>query len=314
MVVMRDTIRNRAILWFSLTISLILFCMFYSSVSAATEGEVRIFGATGSEQVFTAPVKGYYELETWGSQGGGNGGYGAYTTGVVFLEAGQKLYVNVGTQGLGYGQWAGGYNGGGMSGTGGGQWSYGGGGATHIAKTSGVLSSLNTNRSSILLVAAGGGGGGGSTPTCPSSQAANCPGGHGGGVAGVTGWDTVNASYSHFSGTGATLTGPGHSANSGANCGRGSFGQGGTFCNTSYGGAGGGGGFYGGGGSNRGHGTGGGGSSYMSEELLSYGGVTKATYCYACTVSNAVGTRTISVKAFNTNAITGTPKAGAGYA
>ena len=115
-VVMRDTMRNRAIFLFQLTISLILFCLCNSVVSAAVEGEVTNFSATGSEQVFTAPVKGYYVLETWGAQGGGNGGYGAYSTGVVLLEANQKLYVNVGTQGLGYNQWTGGYNGGGTSG------------------------------------------------------------------------------------------------------------------------------------------------------------------------------------------------------
>ena len=59
-VVMRDTMRNRAIFLFQLTISLILFCLCNSVVSAAVEGEVTNFSATGSEQVFTAPVKGYY--------------------------------------------------------------------------------------------------------------------------------------------------------------------------------------------------------------------------------------------------------------
>ena len=49
---------------------------------------------TGNIETFIAPANGYYRLETWGSQGGGNGGFGAYSTGVVYLKEGTKLNEN----------------------------------------------------------------------------------------------------------------------------------------------------------------------------------------------------------------------------
>ena len=64
------------------------------------------FDYTGSEQTFTVPVSGTYKLETWGAQGGaGNqlenypGGYGGYSVGLLNLEAGNNLYIYVGSQG-----------------------------------------------------------------------------------------------------------------------------------------------------------------------------------------------------------------------
>ena len=70
------------------------------------------FGYTGQVQEWTAPVPGVYSLETWGAQGGdaeddinnlyARGGYGAYAYGEMFLNAGDKLYINVGGQN-GYG-------------------------------------------------------------------------------------------------------------------------------------------------------------------------------------------------------------------
>ena len=61
---------------------------------------VEEFAYTGSEQTFTALETGYYKLEAWGAQGGGQGnflgGYGGYSVGMVFLTKGQKLYINVG--------------------------------------------------------------------------------------------------------------------------------------------------------------------------------------------------------------------------
>jgi len=65
---------------------------------------------TGEIQTFTAPQTGIYSLETWGAQGGNatdgtliaRGGYGAYAYGEVYLQEGDKLYINVGGQN-GYG-------------------------------------------------------------------------------------------------------------------------------------------------------------------------------------------------------------------
>ena len=39
---------------------------------------------------------GWYRIELWGTQGGGNGGYGAYTSGIIKLNEGDKIYFYVG--------------------------------------------------------------------------------------------------------------------------------------------------------------------------------------------------------------------------
>ena len=121
------------------------------------------------EQTFTAPVTGYYKLEAWGGQGGNVsttdfGGYGGYSTGVVYLEKGETIYINVGGAGsvtTAQSALAGGYNGGGNAfGASNGKKVGSGGGATHIATVSGLLSTLSTNQQAILIVAGAGGGGG----------------------------------------------------------------------------------------------------------------------------------------------------------
>ena len=61
-------------------------------------------GSDGSVQEFTAPVSGKYVLEVWGAQGGTAsstyiGGYGGYSTGIVSLTKGEKLYIVVGGKG-----------------------------------------------------------------------------------------------------------------------------------------------------------------------------------------------------------------------
>ncbi len=135
-----------------------------------TDGKYT-FDYTGSEQVWSVPVNGYYLIEAWGASGGSStnsgvtnvGGYGGYSQGVVKLTSNQTLYVNVGGEGVsGTTSTAGngGYNGGG-NGTKG---TYsnviraggGGGGATHVALTSGTLSTLSGSVSKILIVAGGG--------------------------------------------------------------------------------------------------------------------------------------------------------------
>ena len=111
---------------------------------------------TSGEQTYTVPTTGTYKLEVWGAQGGENGGYGGYSTGKVNLTSGEKIYINIG--GLGVSKDSGSaYNGGGR-----GYATYAtcgsGGGATHIAKVSGLLSTLSSKTSNILIVAGGGGG------------------------------------------------------------------------------------------------------------------------------------------------------------
>lgn len=181
------------------------------------------FNYTGGMQQVTVPA-GIYTLEVWGAQGGAGGGLGGYSKGTVTLTSATTLYIGVGGQG---GSNYGGFNGGGSG-------REGGGGATHIATASGVLSGLAGNTSSVLLVAGGGGA------TAPAA------GGAGGGAnqPGTAGTDRCGTP-----GQGGTLTSGG---SGGSNHGySGSFGQGGSAGGCSYssnGSAGGGGGYYGGGG------------------------------------------------------------------
>ena len=267
--------------------------------------KVKNFAYTGGEQTFTAPVSGYYKIETWGAQGGSSGGFGAYATGVVYLDKDQTIYINVGENPRN--RYAGGYNGGGTGGNAGGQAGYGGGGATHIAKIPGVLSSLVSNKASVLIVAAGGG------------NTAQPYGSQGGGIQGKNGYDTYpqTQGYNGYSGSGATQTAGGHSIKGASGCGVGSFGRGGDYCyyNDKIGGHGGGGGWFGGGGSNRSHGGAGGGSSYIgSSSLISYKEFTKAMYCVDCTTSNVANTKTISVSSASETPLENTPKKGHGHA
>ena len=133
------------------------------------------FAYTGGEQKFTVPTNGVYKLETWGAQGGNNdgsmkfdGAAGGYSVGLIKLTTNNTLYINVGGQGQPGNKngsstlfgGAGGYNGGGTGGLGlsGYASANGGGGATHIATKSGLLSSLENFKDSILIVSGGGGG------------------------------------------------------------------------------------------------------------------------------------------------------------
>ncbi len=153
---------------------------------------------TGDYQEFVAPFTGNYKLEVWGAQGGGAhqkanaelgyGGKGGYSTGTVFLNSGEKLYIYVGGEGT-YCATArcvspGGYNGGGSG--------YkvnssnidlaaSGGGATDIRFIPGVWS----DNSSLLsrLIVAGGGGGGGMDGN--REYAGIERGGDGGGISGI---------------------------------------------------------------------------------------------------------------------------------
>ena len=294
---------------------------------------------TGSEDVYDVLYTGYYKLEVWGAQGGSiknlssqwgtlnfNGGYGGYSVGVVKLTRGQKLYINVGGAGVDkiggtystsavLGSTSGGYNGGGSGGTGYMLGGCGGGGATHIALKSGVLTSFDSNNDGYgskneikdILIIAGGGGG----------AAFNSTSGSGGGYKGGRAASTQNGnSYED----GATQT----SGNT--------FGLGGTGRNATCGGSsacegngGGGGGLYGGVAStytgdysDRG-GTGG--SGYIGNISLS----DKIMYCYSCPEVSDKSLKTVSTmgsskdagicpNGYSADPVSRCAKAGNGYA
>ena len=222
-----------------------------------------MFDYTGGEQVFTSPITGSYKLEVWGAQGGSlsttyYGGYGGYSSGKINIKNSEKIYINIGGQGSDYSLdklAPGGYNGGGYGGVPNTTYSdrqggCGGGGATHIAITSGLLSSFENKKEGILIVAGGGGGG----------ASADIMGSDGGGYKGNDGG--YSSLFPTYHGTGGTQTIGGFDFTINSNYG--TFGQGSGFSdNVKYGGNGGGGGFYGGGGTNRGHSGGGGGSGYI---------------------------------------------------
>ena len=242
---------------------------------------------TAGEQTFTVPTTGTYKLEAWGGQGGGtSGGYGAYSTGVVNLTVGDILYLNIGGQAVNA---TGGYNGGGTANTN----DYGGGGATHIATVSGLLSTLSSKTSNILIVAGGGGG-----------QGKSGDGGSGGGINGVKGFKGT----ADKGGGGGTQT-AGGSCYESSWCNNGSFGIGGDYKQGNNGGAGGGG-YYGGGSSTNGgdYGGGGGGSGYIGNSLLT----DKYMYCYNCTTSDEESTKTYTTTNLSDTPTTDYAKSGAG--
>ena len=237
------------------------------------------------EHTYTVPYNGTYKLETWGAQGGQYSttqiGYGSYSTGVVSLKKGDILYLNVGGQGVSSNAEStfttGGYNGGGNA-----NYSAGtGGGATHIATKTGLLSSLSSSLSSILIVSGGGGGTG--------VYNANEIGGSGGGIQGNTGGH--NSSSFQGGGGGGTQT-SGGTLGSGSVAGTvGQFGlggQGGYEASFEHGAGGGGGGLYGGAGGSARNGGGGGGSGYIGNSQLT----DKYMYCYNCSTSDAADTKT----------------------
>ena len=51
---------------------------------------------TPQEYVVPEGEDGWYRIELWGTQGGGDGGYGAYTSGIIKLKEGDTLYFYVG--------------------------------------------------------------------------------------------------------------------------------------------------------------------------------------------------------------------------
>lgn len=249
-------------------------------INESTSEAASVLFTTVGKNEYIVPSDGSYKIEVWGAQGGGNGGYGGYSTGTLNLNSGDTLYVNVGGQGK---LNAGGSNGGGAGQVVAGTVSpagYGGGGATHIASSSGMLK--NVNSSNIYIVAGGGGGG---------SEAA-VQGGHAGGFKG-------NDSPSGcFVATGGTQTAGGTAGDTDAT--DGGYGYGGSAAygdeSNNYGAGGGGGGYYGGGGNSYYYdnpdcsSSGAGGSGYIGNGLLT----DKMMYCYNCETSSSADTLTYS--------------------
>ena len=274
------------------------------------DGTTWNFDYTGGEQTFTLPCDGEYKLETWGAQGGnGNstyiGGYGGYSTGIIAAQDDNKFFINVGGKGITGKFAAGGYNGGGNSGnyetTAG-----SGGGATHIAVESGLLSTLEDKKESILLVS--GAGGGGSIYAVESNYGY---GGKGGGYIGGNGTSNKSDDYRGIGGTqnkgGITVA----LATQGTIF-QGSFGQGGS--QLASGGlrvsGGGGSGFYGGSFAYDYGAGGGGGSGYIGNTLLT----NKVMYCYNCEESAEVSTKTVSTTCTSQTPTENCAKQGNGYA
>ena len=278
-------------------------------IDFVTNGLTKEYDYTGNIEVFTAPTTSEYILEVWGSEGGSYnttyiGGYGGYSTGIVSLTKGEKLYIVVGGKGTNNSTLEtipGGYNGGGTgSGSANLVYSSSGGGATHIGKVSGLLNTLSNNISDIIIVA--GGGGGTSFQTGPYS-------GNGGSGGGYTGNNGTNTQSDYVYGSGGSQTaggssGGGSKVNNEDRGLKGSFGQGGNGQHYSGGG---GGGFYGGGASNQA--GAGGGSGYIGNSLLS----NKVMYCYKCTASSSENTKTISTDNVSSTPISNYAKKGNGY-
>lgn len=99
----------------------------------------RSFAYTGKEQTYVVPYSGLYTLTVNGAQGKGygdySGGYGGNIVGRVWLEKGEKIIYNIGSQD--------GYNGGGSATT------FGNGGG---------CTTVTSDLKGILIVAGGGGG------------------------------------------------------------------------------------------------------------------------------------------------------------
>ena len=275
------------------------------------------FDYIGDEQTFTVPVSGTYKLETWGAQGGNYdntyiGGTGAYASSNLSLLSNTKLYITIGGSGTGgnSGFFKGGYNGGGNG--------YGnyckndytyrygssGGGATHIALKSGLLSLLKDYKEQILMVSGGGGG-------VFNFSRAYGSGASAGGVIGNNS-DWINNGHSYYiKPQGGTQTSGGVSGNSfnGFTEKSSDFGIGGSRNGSDCSdGSGGGSGYYGGGAGMFAPGAGG--SSYIGNSLLT----NKVMYCYDCEESFEESTKTISTTCNEETPTSYCAKKGNGYA
>lgn len=270
----------------TLTSNLTLTAQWYTA--AATN-----FSYNGGIQSWTVPITGLYLLKCYGAAGGrgqdwkngvryNSGGKGGYAYRYVQLSAGQTIYIVCGGAGISEGDSAaGGYNGGGKSGHAGSQAGYpgSGGGATHIATVTGLLSAIS--KSNLIVVAGAGGGGAAYTGETPAPT-----GGDGGGLSGNNG-QGYSIPGAEVWGTGGSQTAAGRTYAG--------FGYGGGAPkgsgNDHYNG-GGGAGLHGGGCGRQSQG-GGGGSSYIGSSTTTYKG---ATYTNGTTAGQNSGNGSASVQ------------------
>ena len=287
------------------------------------------FKYTGKVQNFTAPKSGVYLLEAWGAQGGNvtseywhesfSGGYGAYTTGSLFLEKGRTIYVAVGQGGdVSDGYYP--FNGGGAAKQRVIDYSFmaSGGGSTHFSYHNNQLKDLSEDRTSVILVAAGGGGAY-TVMADPNTNSGSLSGGHAGGYIGSSPKYVHQGGYTDTVPTGGTQTRGGTSStqwngntvDSTTPQYNGYFGQGGIYT-SSYCYSGGGSGWFGGAsGQWR---AGAGGSSYIAGFLNEYGKNKKRMVCYNCKESIERAYFTISTNQYSYLPIRDNAKLGDGYA
>lgn len=252
------------------------------------DGKIE-FAYDDEPQQFIAPISGYYKVELWGAEGGAPngsklGGNGAYTSGNIWLDKDDVLWIYIGehregnqsqnpatynnNQSTGY--VAPSFNAGSIGGPSDSS-GYGGGGATDVRLVNGKWHDA-ASLASRIMVAAGGGG--------AVSYASGAYGGDGGALVGGNGNYAAATGYSVVSSMpqGATQTTGGKSlvitegfSGNGGPAGQFGIGSnaGGSGNSIQYGG-GGGGGYYGGAGGGHTSGvvmSGAGGSSYISGYL-----------------------------------------------
>ena len=122
----------------------------------------KAYSYTGSTQIFTVPYNGLYKIELWGAQGGGDssypGGKGGYTSGEIYLNKDDNLYIYVGQDGsstktvYNNGWYTRPYSYNTSSG-----YSYSGGGGTDVRVISGNWYDFNSIKSRIMVASSGGG-------------------------------------------------------------------------------------------------------------------------------------------------------------
>lgn len=280
-----------------------------TTVYAQYSNVVWNYGYTGGEQTFTLPYSKYVRYELWGAEGGKTndsliGAYGGYSSGFARFNINTTIFINNGEAGGITPTYT--YNGGGIPTPNTAQ-RYGGagGGATHIATISGLLSELVDNKDKVLVVA---GGAGGSTYNNESLRV----GGSGGGFQGQ------NGSGLRFRGNGGTQTAGGANQSIRPYDGRSAgFGIGGNAeigASTPYVGGGGGAGWYGGSGGGfagdaQSNGSGGGGSGYIASADI----VDGVMYGYDVPTSDEPSTLTYSTDHYSDTATSKYAKQGNGY-
>src|SRR5574344_1870127 len=193
--------------------SLVVAVLFFFSCNKVLASNVYNYDYTGSYQTFNVPTDGYYKLETWGAQGGksvqfsetkGDAGTGGYSSGLIKLTAGTKLYIYVGQQGatgnLSNSLTASSFNGGGAGigstdrDDGGGA----GGGATDIRLVNGSWDNSSSLNSRIMV------SGGGSGSAVVGTTFAGKAGGSGGGIkatGNIWNYQNVEVSNSNYNAT-----------------------------------------------------------------------------------------------------------------